>query len=98
MSRPHSLLLVLSWNKNLDQGRKILAAGHELGNHSYSHTRMMLVVTLSSSAAAAPPDVRRGYASPFTSKLRMGCAHGSGFALFTGQRPNDGPSPNLSEF
>ena len=29
--------------KNLDQGRKIVAAGHELGNHSYSHVRMMLV-------------------------------------------------------
>lgn len=28
---------------NLDQGRKIVAAGHELGNHSYSHVRMMLV-------------------------------------------------------
>jgi chitin deacetylase len=29
--------------KNLDQGRKIVAAGHELGNHTYSHERMMLV-------------------------------------------------------
>ena len=29
--------------KNLEQGRKIVAAGHELGNHSYSHKRMMLV-------------------------------------------------------
>jgi peptidoglycan/xylan/chitin deacetylase (PgdA/CDA1 family) len=29
--------------KNLDQGRKIVAAGHELGNHSYSHVRMILV-------------------------------------------------------
>lgn len=29
--------------RNLDQGRKIVAAGHELGNHSYSHARMMLV-------------------------------------------------------
>lgn len=28
---------------NLDQGKKIVAAGHELGNHSYSHVRMMLV-------------------------------------------------------
>ncbi len=27
----------------LDQGKKIVAAGHELGNHSYSHDRMMLV-------------------------------------------------------
>lgn len=29
--------------RNLDQGRKIVAAGHELGNHSYSHVRMMFV-------------------------------------------------------
>ena len=29
--------------KNLDQARKILAAGHELGNHTYSHDRMLLV-------------------------------------------------------
>ena len=29
--------------RNLDQGRKIVAAGHELGNHSYSHERMILV-------------------------------------------------------
>jgi len=26
-----------------DEGKKIVAAGHELGNHSYSHTRMILV-------------------------------------------------------
>lgn len=29
--------------RNLDQGRRIVAAGHELGNHSYSHVRMMFV-------------------------------------------------------
>jgi peptidoglycan-N-acetylglucosamine deacetylase len=29
--------------QNLDQGKKIVAAGHELGNHSYSHVRMFLV-------------------------------------------------------
>jgi chitin deacetylase len=28
--------------RNLEQGRKIVAAGHELGNHSYSHHRMVL--------------------------------------------------------
>jgi peptidoglycan-N-acetylglucosamine deacetylase len=26
-----------------EEGRKIVAAGHEIGNHSYSHTRMILV-------------------------------------------------------
>jgi peptidoglycan-N-acetylglucosamine deacetylase len=31
--------------QNLDEGRKIVAAGHELGNHSYSHVRMLLVTT-----------------------------------------------------
>ena len=29
--------------KNLAEGRKLVAAGHELGNHSYSHGRMVLV-------------------------------------------------------
>lgn len=29
--------------QNLEEGRKIAAAGHELGNHSYSHDRMLLV-------------------------------------------------------
>ena len=29
--------------QNLEQGRKIVAAGHQLGNHSYSHVRMFLV-------------------------------------------------------
>lgn len=29
--------------KHLDEGKKIVAAGHEIGNHSYSHTRMILV-------------------------------------------------------
>src|SRR5262245_6137131 len=29
--------------QNLEQGKKIVTAGHELGNHSYSHTRMLLV-------------------------------------------------------
>jgi chitin deacetylase len=29
--------------RNMAEGRKIVAAGHELGNHSYSHTRMILV-------------------------------------------------------
>lgn len=28
--------------RNLEEGRKIVAAGHELGNHSYSHERMVL--------------------------------------------------------
>ncbi len=29
--------------KNLDRGIRIVSAGHELGNHSYSHERMILV-------------------------------------------------------
>jgi len=29
--------------QNLEEGKKIVAAGHELGNHSYSHVRMLLV-------------------------------------------------------
>jgi len=29
--------------QNPAEGRKIVAAGHEVGNHSYSHTRMLLV-------------------------------------------------------
>ncbi|MBS1793604.1 MAG: polysaccharide deacetylase family protein [Acidobacteria bacterium] len=29
--------------RHLDEGRKLVAAGHEIGNHSYSHTRMILV-------------------------------------------------------
>lgn len=29
--------------QNLAEGRKIAAAGHEVGNHSYSHVRMLLV-------------------------------------------------------
>lgn len=29
--------------RNMEAGRMIVAAGHELGNHSYSHTRMILV-------------------------------------------------------
>jgi chitin deacetylase len=29
--------------QNLEQGKKIVNAGHELGNHSYSHDRMVLV-------------------------------------------------------
>lgn len=29
--------------QNMDAGRDIVADGHELGNHSYSHERMMLV-------------------------------------------------------
>jgi len=29
--------------QNMDAGREIVAAGHELGNHSYSHERMLLV-------------------------------------------------------
>jgi chitin deacetylase len=28
--------------KNMEQGRKIVAAGHELGNHTYSHKQMVL--------------------------------------------------------
>ncbi len=28
--------------KNPEEGRRIVLAGHELGNHSYSHTRMVL--------------------------------------------------------
>lgn len=30
--------------RNLEEGRKIVAAGHELGNHSYSHERMVLKI------------------------------------------------------
>lgn len=29
--------------KHPDEGKKIVAAGHEIGNHSYSHVRMILV-------------------------------------------------------
>ena len=29
--------------QNLEQGKKIVGAGHELGNHSYSHVRMFFV-------------------------------------------------------
>jgi peptidoglycan-N-acetylglucosamine deacetylase len=29
--------------KNIEEGKKIVAAGHELGNHSYNHERMILV-------------------------------------------------------
>lgn len=29
--------------QNMAEGRKIVAAGHEVGNHSYSHVRMLLV-------------------------------------------------------
>src|SRR4030095_14680847 len=29
--------------ENLEQGKKLVAAGHELGNHSYSHVRMFFV-------------------------------------------------------
>ena len=29
--------------KNMAEGRRIVAAGHELGNHTYSHKRMVLV-------------------------------------------------------
>ena len=29
--------------KNLDEGKRIVAGGHELGNHSYNHDRMILV-------------------------------------------------------
>lgn len=29
--------------KHLEEGKKIAAAGHEIGNHSYSHTRMIFV-------------------------------------------------------
>ena len=29
--------------KNMAEGQRIVAAGHELGNHSYSHERMVLV-------------------------------------------------------
>jgi peptidoglycan-N-acetylglucosamine deacetylase len=29
--------------KNLEEGKRIVAAGHELGNHTYSHRRMVLV-------------------------------------------------------
>ncbi|ATW25103.1 polysaccharide deacetylase family protein [Candidatus Formimonas warabiya] len=28
--------------KNMSQGKRIVAAGHELGNHTYSHNRMVL--------------------------------------------------------
>jgi peptidoglycan/xylan/chitin deacetylase (PgdA/CDA1 family) len=27
----------------MEQGRRLVAAGHELGNHTYSHERMILV-------------------------------------------------------
>jgi chitin deacetylase len=29
--------------KNMPEGRRIVAAGHQMGNHSYSHERMILV-------------------------------------------------------
>jgi len=28
--------------KNIEEGRKIAAAGHQIGNHTYSHDRMIL--------------------------------------------------------
>jgi len=31
--------------KNMAEGKRIVAAGHELGNHSYSHKRMVLVTS-----------------------------------------------------
>lgn len=31
--------------KNQDEGKKIVAAGHEIGNHTYSHERMVLITT-----------------------------------------------------
>jgi peptidoglycan/xylan/chitin deacetylase (PgdA/CDA1 family) len=29
--------------RNMEQGKRIVAAGHEVGNHTYSHVRMLLV-------------------------------------------------------
>ena len=29
--------------QNLEEAKKLVAAGHEIGNHSYSHVRMLLV-------------------------------------------------------
>lgn len=29
--------------KNMNEGKRIVSAGHEVGNHSYSHSRMMFV-------------------------------------------------------
>ena len=54
---------------------------------------------LDSFAPASPPDVRRGYASPSNSKLRMGLGPWFGLCpnVFMGHRPNQGLSPNLSE-
>ena len=54
-------------------------------------------VTLGSTAAASPPDVRRGSAPPFNSRLRMGCAPGSGFApKFNGPKAEPGAQPKTS--
>ncbi len=37
------LVIGAELERNMGAGRKIVAAGHELGNHSYSHVRMILV-------------------------------------------------------
>jgi protocatechuate 3,4-dioxygenase beta subunit len=45
---------------------------------------------------ALPPDVRRGYATPFNLELGDGLRPRFGLArIFLGQRPNQGPSPLL---
>lgn len=36
-------LIGVDLEKHPSEGKKIVAAGHEIGNHSYSHTRMVLV-------------------------------------------------------
>ena len=36
-------LIGIELEQNLEEARKIVAAGHEVGNHSYTHTRMLLV-------------------------------------------------------
>jgi peptidoglycan-N-acetylglucosamine deacetylase len=37
------LVIGAELERNLEQGKKLVAAGHELGNHSYSHVRMFCV-------------------------------------------------------
>jgi chitin deacetylase len=41
----HATLFVIGaeMEKNMEAARKIVAAGHQLGNHTYSHERMVLV-------------------------------------------------------
>jgi len=52
------------------------------------------MLNLTPSTPALPPDVRRGYASPFDLSFRNGLRPRFGLCpKIMGQRPNHGPSP-----